>query len=92
MTFMSSGHNPTYTKDAARKRRDGSIVHVNCPLIIGGVDLGDQYRKYYQVPVKSCKSYSMFEVCVYNSFILSHYSPCNHPISNYLAYRLQLYS
>ena len=52
VTFMSSGHNPTYTKDAARKRRDGSIVHVNCPLSIidynkymGGLDLGDQYRK-----------------------------------------------
>ena len=32
----------------------------------------------------------MFEVCVYKSFILSHYSSCNHLISNYLSYRLQL--
>ena len=77
-------------------------MHVNCPLCIvdynkymGGVDIGDQYRKYYRVPTKSRKSYKyifwfVFEVCVLNSFILSHYSPCNHPISNYLSYRLQL--
>ena len=102
VTFMSSGHNPTHTKVVPRKRRDSSLVHVNCPLSIvdynkymGGVDVGDQYRKYYHVPVKSRKSYKyifwfMFEVCVYNSFILSHYSPCNHPISHYLSYRLQL--
>ena len=32
VTFISSGHNPTYKKDVARKRRDGSIVHVHCPL------------------------------------------------------------
>jgi len=24
---------------------------------MGGVDLGEQYRKYYQVRMKSCKSY-----------------------------------
>ena len=45
--------------------------------------------------MKSGKSYKyifwfMFEVCVLNAFILSSYSPCNHPISNYLSYRRQL--
>ena len=77
-------------------------MHVSCPISIvdynkymGGVDRGDQYRKYYHVHVKSRKSYKyifwfLFEVCVFNSYVLSHYSPCNLPISSYLSYRLQL--
>ena len=102
VTFMSAGHNPDHTKSIPRKRVDGSIMNVECPISIvdynkymGGVDRGDQYRKYYHVHVKSRKSYKyifwfLFEVCVLNSFILSHYSPCNLPISTYLSYRLQL--
>ena len=95
VTFMSSGHNPAHTKSIPRKRVDRSIMNVECPISIvdynkymGGVDRGDQYRKYYHVHVKSRKPYKyifwfLFEVCV-NSFILSHYSPCNLPISTYL--------
>ena len=102
VTFMSSGHNPGHTKSIPRKRIDGTVMHVNCPISIvdynkymGGVDRGDQYRKYYHVHVKSRKSYKyifwfLFEVCVFNSYVLSHYSPCNLPISSYLSYRLQL--
>ena len=102
VTFMSSGHNPDHTKCVPRKRVDGSIMHVDCPVCIvdynkymGGVDRGDQLRKYYHVHVKSRKYYKyifwfVFEVCVLNSFILSHYSPCNLPISSYLSFRLQL--
>ena len=56
-----------------RKQRD-----VDCPLCIvdynrymGGVDTGDQYRKYH-VRVKSRKSYKyifcfLLEVCVFNT-------------------------
>ena len=104
VTFMSSGHNPDHTKSIPRKRVDGSIMNVECPICIvdynkymGGVDRGDQYRKYYHVHVKSRKSYKyifwfLFEVCILNSFIISHYSPCNLPVSTYLSYRLQLAS
>jgi len=102
VTFMSSGHNPDHTKPVSRKRVDGSIIHVDCLVCIvdynmymGGVDRGDQLRKYYHVHVKSRKYYKyifwfVFEVCVLNSFILSHYSPCNLPISSYLSFRLHL--
>ena len=99
---ISSGHNPAHTTSVRRRKGDGSITNVNCPIVIvdynrymGGVDKGDQLRRYYNPRMKSRKSYKyifwfMFEVCVLNAFILSHYSPCNHPISNYLSYRRQL--
>ena len=48
----------------SRKKGDSTLIEVNCPLSImdynkymGGVDRGDQYRKYYHVHVKSRKSY-----------------------------------
>ena len=73
-------------------------MHVECPECIadynrymGGVDKGDQYRKYYQQHMKSRKCLCLCpQVCVLNSFILSHSSLCNHPISSFLAYRQQL--
>ena len=102
MTFMSSGHNPAHTKSITRRKADGSIIDVDCPLSItdynqfmGGVDRGDQYRKYYHVRVKSRKSYKyifwfLFEICVLNSFILSRYSPCTTSTPTYLSFRKQL--
>ena len=84
VTFMSSGHNPDHTKSVSRKGVDGSIINVDCAVCIvdynnymGGVDRGDRLRKYYHVHVKSRKYYKyifwfVFEVCVLNSFILSH--------------------
>ena len=102
VTFISSGHNPACTTPVRRKKIDGSTVEVECPectvaynKYMGRVDRGDQYHKYYHVRMKSRKSYKyifwfLFEVCVYNLFILSRYSPCNHPISSYLSYRQQL--
>ena len=102
VSFITSGHNPASTTSVRRKKIDGSTVEVECPQCIvsynkymGGVDKGDQYHKYYHVRMKSRKSYKyifwfLFEVCVFNSFILSHYSPCNHPISSFLSYRQQL--
>ena len=72
VTFMSSGHNPAHTTSITRKKIDGSVVHVDCPVCIvdynkymGGVDRGDQYRQYYPVHTKSRKSYKyIFLVCV----------------------------
>ena len=64
VTFMSSGHNPDHTTSVRRKKVDGSIVHVDCPYSIvdynksmGGVDRGDQFRKYYHVRMKTHKCY-----------------------------------
>ena len=74
---MSSGHNPRHTTSITRKKIDGSVIHVDCPQSIvdykkymGGVERGDQYRKYYHVHVKSYKYifWFLFEVCVLNSF------------------------
>ena len=102
VTFMSSGHNPDHTRSVRRKKVDGSRVEVDCPECIvdynkfmAGVDKGDQYRGYYHVRMKSRKCYKYifwfpFEVCVLNSFILSRYSPCNHPNTTYLSFRTQL--
>ena len=102
VTFMSSGHNPDHTTSIHRKKGDGSVMDVECPVSIvdynqymGGVDRGDQYRQYYNARMKSQKSYKCifkfsFEICVLNAFILSHYSPCNLPISTYLSFRKQL--
>ena len=62
---------------------------------MGGVYRGDQYRKYYQVQMKSRKSYRyifwfLFEISVLNSFVLHRYSPCTSKILNYLDFRVQL--
>ena len=101
MTFMSSCHNPSHTTLVERKRVDGIIINAECPVSIvdynkymGGVDGGDQLRKYYHVHVKSRKSYKyifwyLFEISVINSFILSLYS-CNIPNSTYLSFRDRL--
>ena len=61
---------------------------------MGGVDKGDQYRKYYHVSVKSRKAYKyifwfVFEVCVLNSFIVSRYTDCTHN-KTYLSFRQEL--
>ena len=102
VTFMSSGHNPDHTRSVHRKKVDGSRVEVDCPehivdynKFMAGVDKRDQYRGYYHIRMKSCKCYKyifwfLFEVCVLNSFIVSRYSPCNHPNTTYLSFRTQL--
>ena len=63
VAFESSGHNPEHTKSVNRKKADGSVINVQCPVCVvdynqfmGGVDKGDQYRKYYHVRSKSRKS------------------------------------
>ena len=103
MTFISSGRNPAHTKVIRRKKADGSVIDVDCPLFIieynqfrGGVDRGNQYRKYYHVHVKSRKSYKyifwfVFEICVLNAFVLySRHSPYTDSTPTYLSFRKNL--
>ena len=37
VTFMSSCHNPDRTKVVQRKRHDGSMIDVDCPISLCGV-------------------------------------------------------
>ena len=92
VTSLSTAHSPDQTEFVKRKKVDGSIIHVDCPVCIvdfnkyiGGVDKGDQLRQYCHVRVKSRKSYKyifwfLFEVCVQNAFLFcKHYmQPCIH--------------
>ena len=78
VVMLSSQHDPNTTTTVRRKKGDGSVLHVTCPQVIvdynahmGGVDLGDRYRKYYQVRMKSRKFYKyifwfLFEICILN--------------------------
>ena len=102
VTIMSTQHDPDVTATVKRKKGDGSKVDVTCPQAVidynahmGGVDLGDQYRKYYQGRMKSRKFYKyifwfLFEICILYSFVLHHYSPCIGKNLNYLDYRIEL--
>lgn len=102
VVIMSTAHNPAATTTVRRKKGDGSITDVTAPkaivdynMYMGGVDRGDQYRKYYQVRMKSRKSYKyifwfLFEVCVLNSFVLYRYSPCISRNLTYLDFRAEL--
>ena len=44
---------------------------------MGGVDLGDQLRKYYSVRLKCYKYifWFMFDVCITNAYVLTKYVP-----------------
>ena len=62
---------------------------------MGGVDIGDQYRGYYQVRTKSRKFYRyifwfLLEICILNAFILFHYTPRAEKSQSYLSYRVAL--
>ena len=62
---------------------------------MGGVDKGDQLRKYYHVRNKSHKYYRyiyiflflIFYIFCFKFIILSRYSPCNHPNKTYITFR-----
>ena len=58
--ILSTQSQPEETQTVSRRERDGSVVDVSVPSAIltytkymGGVDLGDQLRKYYSVCLKS---------------------------------------
>lgn len=102
VVMLSSQHDPNITTTVRRKKGNGSIIHVRCPQVVvdcnaymGGVDLGDQYRKYYQVRMKSRKFYRyifwfLFEICILNSYLLYQYSPCIRKNLTYLDFRIGL--
>ena len=61
---LSTLSQPGETQPVLRRERDGSLVELSCPTAIlaytkymGGVDLGDQLRKYYSVRLKCRKNY-----------------------------------
>ena len=80
---ISNNAQPTETVIVSRKRKDGSKIEITCPKALkmyntymGGVDLNDQLRKYYNFNFKSRKSYKyifffLFQLAITNSFILS---------------------
>ncbi len=58
VVMLSTQHSPDCTTTVRRKKGDGSTISVTCPQAVvdynqymGGVDLEDQYRKYYQVRI-----------------------------------------
>ena len=84
-----------------RKQQDGSTLRVPAPAAIqsynkwmGGVDQGDQLRKYYQLRLKSKKFYKyifwfLIDVCIINTYRLhSTYSNVHYP--NLKSFRLDL--
>ena len=87
VTVLTTQHRPSATTTVVRKKIDGSKINVQCPQAIvdynqhmGGVDIGDQYRKYYEVRTKSRKFYRyifwfLLEICILNSYILYRYAP-----------------
>ena len=87
VNVLSTLSQPGETQPVLRREKNGSLVELSCPAAIlaytkymGGVDLGDQLRKYYSVRLKCRKNYKyifwfLFDVCITNSFILSKF--CN---------------
>ncbi len=77
VVILSTQHSPDSTTTVRIKKGDGSTISVTCPQAVvdynqymGDVDLGDQYRKYYQVRVKLRKSYKyIFWYCLKFVFI-----------------------
>lgn len=83
--MLSTLSQPAALETVSRRQRDGSMQQVSCPTAIstytkymGGVDRGDQLRKYYSVRLKCNKNYKyifwfIFDVCITNAFIISKY-------------------
>ena len=99
----STAHKPGSTTTITRKQGNGNTISIQCPMAVvhynhymGGVDIGDQYRKYYQVRMKSHKAYKyifwfLVEVCILNSFNLHRYSPiAKKPVFTFLDFRIHL--
>ena len=64
IVVISSQHNPCVTATVKRKKNTVERIDVVCPQAVvdyntymGGVDIGDQYRHYFQVRMKSRKFY-----------------------------------
>ena len=82
VNVLSTLHDPTDTASVRRKQKDGSQTVLNCPTAIttynkymGGVDRGDQLRRYYGLRLKCMKNYKyifwfILDVAITNAFIL----------------------
>jgi len=78
---VSNAHSPIM-ESVRRKNKDGSVSLVNCPTIVadynrymGGVDLNDQLKSYYQYNRKSRRwwlrlFFHLLDVTVVNAYIL----------------------
>ena len=103
--ILSTLSQPEETQTVSRRERDGSVVDVSVPSAIltytkymGGVNLGDQLRKYYSVCLKCVKNYKyffwfLFDVCITNAFILSklcNRSHISHDAGRLKAFRVSL--
>ena len=87
VNVISTLSQPGAMELVSRRQRDGSRKDVMCPSAIatytqnmGGVDLGDQLRKYYSVRLKCTKNYKyvfwfIFDVCITNAYVLSGFVP-----------------
>ena len=86
--MMSTNSHPQGDTTVRRKDRDGTVQQVPCPpsvvtynQFMGGVNKGDQLRKYYRVRCKTVKFYRyvfwfLFDSSVLNAFILvKNYRP-----------------
>ena len=77
-TLLMAVHTLTVEGDTLSCReRDGSLVELSRPTAIlaytkymGGVDLGDQLRKYYSVRFKCRKIYKLLYIIIIGSFFM----------------------
>ena len=91
--MLSTLSQPEETQTVSRRERDGSVVDVSVPSAIltytkymGGVDLGDQLRKYYSVHLKCVKNFFRFLF----DFIVSKLCNCSHGAGRLKAFRVSL--
>lgn len=86
--MTSTAHDPT-TTITTTKKTNGNTISIECQKSIaeynkfmGRVDFGDQYRKYYQVRMKSKSTYKyisgfsggVYSQCIYHTLILPLYT------------------
>ena len=92
---------PQESSTVRRMQRNATTLEVAAPMAVisynkwmGGVDRGDQMRKYYQLRLKSrkfCKYifWFLFDVSIVNAYVLyTHYSTST--CSNFKQFRLEL--
>lgn len=103
VSALSTNWDPAEVMKVKRKKKDGTNIEVNCPTLIhqynqymGGVDRGDQFRRYYELRMKSRKFYKyifwfLVEVCMLNSYIIYQFSPSiGKPLIHFKDFRVQL--
>lgn len=103
VTLLSTLWDPEEVITVKRKRKDGTILDIQCPAVVntynqnmGGVDRGDQYRKYYEIRMKSRKVYKyvfwfLVEVCILNTYQMYRYTGCTGKVlSTFKDFRVEL--